>query len=77
MTKIEMSLPDQLADQARRAGLLDPARPEGWLRELLCVQGRDKLFSAMDRMAAAQNPAAMTPEEISEELATMRAERCG
>ncbi|MHB1936836.1 MAG: hypothetical protein ACYDB8_00715 [Acidiferrobacterales bacterium] len=34
----------------------------------------DERFAAMDRMAAVEEPA-LTPEEISEELHAMRAER--
>ena len=35
----------------------------------------DELFAAMDRMAAVDEPAAMSPEEVTQEIATMRAQR--
>ena len=74
MTTIEINLPDQLAQEAQRAGLLTPLTLERILRQYLDDRKADELFSAMDRMAAVDEPA-MTPEEIAEELHTMRAER--
>ena len=74
MTKVQINLPDQLAQEAQRAGLLTPATLERILREQLRVQQTDELFAAMDRMAAVDEPA-MTPEQISEELHAMRAAR--
>lgn len=75
MTKVQILLPDQLAEEAQRAGLLSSARLELWLREQLNTQGTNELFSAMERMAAAPEPAAMSPEEIALELTAMRKER--
>ena len=75
MTMVQITLPDQLAQEAQRAGLLSPARLEQWLREQLKTQRIDALFAAMDRMAAVDEPAPMSPEEVAEELAAMRAER--
>lgn len=75
MTKIQISLPDQLAEEAQRAGLLSSARLEQWLREQLRTQRIDELFAAMDRMTRVTSPAAMSPEEVSQEIAAMRAER--
>lgn len=75
MTTVQITLPDQLAQEAQRAGLLSPARLEKWLRDQLKDQRVDELFSAMDRMAGVDEPAAMSPEDVAREIATMRAER--
>lgn len=74
MTKVQINLPDQLAQEAQRAGLLTPEQLERMLREQLKARKTDELFAAMDRMAAVDEPA-MTPEEIAEELHAMRAAR--
>ena len=75
MTTVQITLPDQLAQEAQRAGLLAPARLEQWLREQLKTQRVDALFTAMERMAAVKEPAVMSPEEVATEIAAMRAER--
>jgi hypothetical protein len=54
MTIIQITLPDQLAQEAQQAGLLSPQLLEKWLRD---------------------EPAIMSPEEVAEEIAAMRAER--
>jgi hypothetical protein len=75
MTIIQITLPDQLAQEAQQAGLLSPQLLEKWLREQLRGRRVDQLFSAMDRMGAVDEPAIMSPEEVAEEIAAMRAER--
>ncbi len=75
MAKIEISLPDQLAEEAQRAGLLAPSRLEEWLREQIRAQRVGNLFAGMDRMASVLEPGAMSPEEVVAEIAAMRAER--
>ena len=75
MTTVQITLPDQLAQEAQSAGLLTSATLERILREQLKAQHVDTLFAAMDRMAAVDTPAAMSPEEIAEEIRVMRAER--
>jgi len=75
MTTIQITLPDQLVQEAQQAGLLSPRLLEKWLRDQLRAQRVDQLFSAMDRMAAVEEPAIMSPEEVAEEIAAMRAER--
>jgi hypothetical protein len=75
MTTVEIELPDQLAIDAQRAGLLSPETISQLLRERLRMQGVDELFAAMDRMAAVNQPAPMSPEEVAKEMAAMRAER--
>ncbi len=75
MTTVQITLPDQLAQDAQRAGLLKPAAIEQLLRAQLKAQRIDELFEAMDQMAAVNDPAVMTPEEVAAEIKTMRAER--
>ena len=75
MTTVQITLPDQLAQEAQSAGLLSPARIEQWIRDELRARQVDSFFSAMDRMSAVDEPALMSPEEVSEEIARMRAER--
>lgn len=75
MAKVQISLPDQLAEEARRAGLLSSDRLERWLREQLDMKRVDELFTAMGRMAAVDEPGPMSPEDVAREIAAMRAER--
>jgi len=75
MTPLQIDLPDQLAQEARRAGLLSPDVIERWLREQLRSKRVDALFTAMNRMAAVAEPAALSPEGVAEEIRAMRAER--
>ena len=75
MTTVEFVLPDQLALDAQSAGLLNAVSIERMLREQIKSKQVDELFTAMDRMAAMDMPAAMTPEEVAEEIRAMRAER--
>ena len=75
MTTIQLTLPDQLAEEARSAGLLTSARLEQWLREQLKNQHIDELFSAMDRMGAADEPSPLSPEEVALEIAAVRANK--
>lgn len=75
MTTVQINLPDQLAQEAQRAALLSPARLEQWLRDQLKEQRIGELFSAMDRMAGVDEPAAMSPEEVAREITEMCAQR--
>jgi hypothetical protein len=75
MTTVQINLPDRLAQEAQSAGLLSPELLERWLREQLKAQRVDRLFSAMDRMSAVDDPAILSPEAVAEEIAVMRAER--
>ena len=77
MTTVEFILPDQLARDAQSAGLLDQVSVERMLREQLKTKHVDELFTAMDRMAAVDAPALMSPEDVSEEIRAMRAGRRG
>ena len=69
MTTIQITLPDQLVLEAQNAGLLNASCLEQWLREQLRKQHIDELFSAMDSMNVIDEPDAISPEEMAEEIA--------
>jgi hypothetical protein len=75
MATVQIELPDQLVQEAERAGLLSPAELEEWLRARLRRKSLDKLFSAMDTIAATNDLPYMSPEEVAEEIKIMRAEK--
>lgn len=75
MTTVQITLPDQLAQEAQRAGLLSQTAMEKLLREQLQQRHRDDFFAAMERMAQVTEPTAMTPEEVAEEIRVMRSKR--
>jgi hypothetical protein len=75
MTTLEITLPDQLAQEAQQAGLLAPELLENWLREQLKARRIQELFEAVDRMRAVDDPSPMTPEEVADEIQAVRAER--
>ena len=72
MTTLTIDLPDNLAKEAREAGLLDPEAIETLLRKAVRQKAVDELFDAMDRMAAVDEPAIMSPEEIQNEIDAYR-----
>jgi len=75
MTTVQITLPDQLARDAQAAGLLSAEAIEQLLREAIERRAAvDRLFGAMDRLAAAKLPE-MTMEEIQAEVDAVRAER--
>ena len=74
MTTLEITLPDQLAEEARRAGLLTQEAIEQLVREAIRRQALDELKESKARMAAVEGPE-MTPEEIQAEIKAARAER--
>ena len=71
MTTVQIDLPDQLAQQARNAGLLSPDRMEALLR----AQLRREALDALSAMHARLPPEEITPEieqEIVEAVRTVR-----
>jgi hypothetical protein len=74
MTRVEITLPDQLAAEAQRAGLLTPEAIERMVREQLRAERIDKLKQARQQLAANPLPP-MTPEEIQAEIDAYRAEQ--
>ena len=75
MTTVQITLPDQLAQEAQRAGLLSQPALERLLREQLQAQRQDGFFAATERMAQMPDLPAMSPEEVAEEIRAMREER--
>jgi hypothetical protein len=73
MTNITVSLPDDLAQQAKSAGLLRPEAIETLLREAMKKRQIDQLFTTMGKLAAIEP--ALTEAEIQAEIDAARAER--
>ncbi len=72
-TELTLGVPEELARDAERAGLLTPEAIERLLRDALERRaGIDELFSTMDRLHAAKIPP-MTMEEIQAEVDAVRA----
>lgn len=74
MTTLTIDLPDNLAEEAKQAGLLTPNAIESILRETLRRRAVNGLFTAADKLASANFPS-MTMEEIQEEVNAVRAQR--
>ncbi len=74
MTTLTIDLPDNLAEEAKQAGLLTPNALEAILRETLRRRAVNGLFNAADKLAAASFPP-MTMEEIQEEVNAVRTQR--
>jgi hypothetical protein len=73
--ELKLTLPDELAQRARDAGLLTPQALERLLNEeLRRKQAADSLLSIAGRVAAAGIPP-MSMEEINAEVKAARAER--
>lgn len=75
MTTIHINLPDQLAQEAKQAGLLSQTAIEKLVREQLQTRHQDDFFAALARMEQTTEPPVMSPEEVAEEIRTMREER--
>jgi hypothetical protein len=73
MTNITVSLPDDLVQQARTAGLLRPEAIERLLREAMKKGQIDQLFTTMTKLATLEP--ALTEAEIDAEIAAARADR--
>ena len=74
MTTLTIDLPDNLAEEAGKAGLLAPDALEILLREALRRLAVDELFKATDKLVTAHFPP-MTPGEIQQEVNAVRAQR--
>jgi hypothetical protein len=70
---VEIELPDTLATQAKKAGLLEPEALERMVREALLARRVEGLAQARDVLTADPLPP-MTPEEIQAEIDAYRAE---
>jgi len=73
MTRVtlEIELPEALAEQARKAGLLEPQALGRLVREALLARRLRDLAQARDVLAANALPP-MTPEEIQAEVDASR-----
>lgn len=75
MTTVQITLPDQLAQEAERAGLLSSESLEELLRKQLKMKAAEELIAMLDKLDAAGNEDYMSPEEVAEEIKAMRAEK--
>jgi Arc/MetJ family transcription regulator len=71
MTTVQITLPDQLAQEAEQAGLLSSESLEELLRRQLKAKATEQLFAAMDKMSAEETVPYMSPEEVAEEIKAM------
>lgn len=74
MTTVQITLPDALAQEVARAGLLAPEMIERLLRERLRAGRINRLEAMRERLAEAPLPP-MTPEEIQDEIDAYRLEQ--
>jgi cytochrome P450 len=76
MTTLEvtLNLPDQIAQEAQRAGLLSGQAIERLIEEAVRREAGKKLLDAMQRLREANVPP-LTEEEIAEEVKAVRAAR--
>jgi hypothetical protein len=75
MTTVQITLPDDLAAEAERAGLLSPESLEEWLRKQLKMRAAGELLAMLDKLDATGNDDYMSPEEVAVEIRAMRAEK--
>ena len=73
MSKVVLTLPDNLAREAEANGLLKPESIAAMLRAEIRRRRVNKLFAAADRLAALDQP--LTEGEVEMEIAAARKER--
>lgn len=73
MTTVQISLSDQLAEEAQRAGLLTEGAIERLLRAALRDERIERMAQTRNSLAAQPLPP-MTPEEIQAEIDAYRSE---
>lgn len=73
MIEVTVSLPDDLAQQARQAGLLKPEALAALLRDAMREHRIERLFSTMDKLSQLEPP--LTEDEIAAEIEAARTER--
>jgi hypothetical protein len=73
MSEIILTLPDNLAREAKESGLLKPEFIASMLRAEIRRRRVNKLFAAADRLADLDEPP--TDEEIAAEIAAAREEK--
>jgi hypothetical protein len=75
MTTVQIELPDELAQKAEQAGLLSPTVLGELLSEKLRAKSLQELLRATEIIADSNDLPYMSPEEVAEEIAVVRAER--
>ena len=76
MTELVVTLPDELAQRAKNAGLLSNSAIQQLLEEAMRRQAGRRLLEVAERIQAAGS-APMSEEEIMAEVQAVRAERRG
>ena len=74
MTTITIELPEELAEEARRHGLLAASAVEAMIRGTLRRRAARELLEAAGKLAAAELPP-LTLAEIQEEVDAVRSQR--
>ena len=74
-TAVQITLPDQLAQEAEQAGLLSSPTLEEWLRKQLKMRAAGELIALLDKLDTADSGDYMSPEDDAEEIRAMRAGR--
>lgn len=74
--EVKLNLPDQIAQEAQRAGLLNGRAIERLIEEAVRREAGKKLLDAMDRLRKANEPP-LTEEDVAEAVKTTRAARKG
>ncbi len=72
--ELKLNLPDELAQEAQRAGLLTEQAVERLIEEAVRRQAGKKLLDAMQRLRAANVPP-LTEKEIAAEVKAVRTAR--
>jgi Arc/MetJ family transcription regulator len=75
MTTVQISLPDRLAQEVERAGLLSPEAVEEMFRRQLRTKAAADLLSELEKTNSALTEEDFSPEAMAEEVRAMRAER--
>ncbi|MBI3562096.1 MAG: hypothetical protein HY080_10325 [Gammaproteobacteria bacterium] len=73
MTQITIELPDQLAEQARKEGLLSPIIVQRMIEEAIQRRAGQRFLRTLDQLAAVEPR--LTPQEIQAEIDAARRER--
>lgn len=74
MARITFTVPENLAREAKEAGLLTPDVIERLLREELRRVAVDRMFDAADRLASLKTPP-LTASEVEAEIQAARSQR--
>jgi len=73
MTEVTVTLPDDLVQQAKQAGLLRPEALASLLRDAVRQSRIERLFTTMDKLSQLEPP--LSEEEIQAEIEAARAKR--